>query len=145
MVAVVTLALPCTRTLAGNNIISDQIVDGSGAPWQLPGGGNARLADLGLARVPSGSNHPVQVAPWATLPGDIAQMSHLGDDLYFGTTDGQIWRYDKQGNRDSTPLLRPAGAARNVQQRRTVFRTRLARLCLASRLCRERPALHHAS
>lgn len=91
--------------LATNNIISDQIVDGSGSPWQLPAGGRASLADLGLARVPLGSNSLVRISPWSTLPGDIAQMSHFGSDLYFGTTDGQIWRYDQEGNRPQTPLL----------------------------------------
>ncbi|MCA9235250.1 MAG: PQQ-dependent sugar dehydrogenase [Planctomycetales bacterium] len=91
--------------LATNNIISDQIVDGAGNPFQRPGGGNATLADLGLDTVPVGNAPPVKVVPWSTLPGDVAQMQQYGDHLYFGTTPGQIWEYDMNGVRNPTPLL----------------------------------------
>jgi len=45
------------------------------------------------------------VVPWSTLPGDIQQMTYLGDSLYFGTREGQVWRYDSSGIREATPFL----------------------------------------
>lgn len=90
---------------ATNNIISDQLVDGAGNPYQKPSGGDVTLDDLGLGRVPQGNNSAIKIVPWSTIPGGISQMAHIGDRLFFGTTAGQIFEYDQQGDRDSTPLL----------------------------------------
>src|SRR5215207_7705900 len=62
--------------LATINVISDQIVDGSGNPYQRPGGGAVTMDDLGLGTVPLGSKS-VKVVPWSTIPGDIGQMQHF--------------------------------------------------------------------
>ena len=96
------------------NVISDQIVDGAGNPYQRPAGGNATLDDLGLGTVPLDSSVAVKVVPWSTLPGDIGQMQHRAGKLYFSTVQGQIWEYDLAGNRNPTPLL-------NVDALRSAF------------------------
>src|SRR3954462_2161046 len=97
---------------ATNNVISDQFVDGAGNPFIRPGGGSATLADIGPDTVTIGSNPPVRVVPWGSLPADndvtqgIAQMQSYGNKLYFGHTNtGQIWEYDLNGVRNPTPFL----------------------------------------
>jgi hypothetical protein len=90
---------------ATNNIISDQLVDGLGVPYQKPSGGNVTLDDLGLGRVQQGNNAAVKIVPWSTIPGGISQMAYLGDRLFFGTTNGQIYEYDQLGNRNPNPIL----------------------------------------
>jgi hypothetical protein len=97
--------LIASHAFATNNVISDQIVDGSGNPFQISGGQNATLDDLGLGTVPVGSNPAVRVVPWSTIPSDIAQMAHHDGRLFFGTTSGHIWEYDRLGNRESIALL----------------------------------------
>ncbi|WP_197527028.1 PQQ-dependent sugar dehydrogenase [Pirellulimonas nuda] len=54
---------------------------------------------------PGDSSLAVRAVPWGSVPGDVQQMAYQGSDLYFATREGQVWRYDQQGNREATAFL----------------------------------------
>ena len=62
------------------------------------------MVDLGIVPL-ADPQKGVRLEQWSTIPGNIQQMTFLGDNLFFATQEGQVWQYDSLGNRNTTAFL----------------------------------------